>query len=141
MTRFGAQRIVLRSRKPCSQARQDVVGNAERGAPPLEPPAGNGGERAVVQQFDIVGDLRRIEIAHQVQRLQDFLGAAGEFRPVQDVDDRAFDRGHTDRHPLPIHGHGQVVGLPAATNAFGGVTKRQAPNGRSTRSVRPALMS
>jgi hypothetical protein len=31
--------------------------------------------------------------------------------------------------------------LPAATSAFGGVTKRQAPNGRPTSSVRPALMS
>jgi hypothetical protein len=63
MTGFGAQRIVFRSRKPCSQARQDVVGDAERGAPLPEPPAGNGGERAVVQQLDIVGDFRRIEIA------------------------------------------------------------------------------
>ena len=77
----------------------DVIGDTERAAPLLEPPAGNGGDRPVVQQLDIVGDLRRIEIAHQIQRLEDFLGAAPDFRPVQDIDDRAFDRGHTDSHP------------------------------------------
>lgn len=43
-------------------------------------------------------------MAHQID-------TAGEFRSVQNIDDRAFDGGHTDRHPLPIHGQGQVVGL------------------------------
>jgi hypothetical protein len=39
MTRFRAQRVVLRSRKPSPQVRQDVLGDTERGAPLLKPPA------------------------------------------------------------------------------------------------------
>ena len=30
---------------------------------------------------------------------------------MQDIDDRAFDRRHAHRHPLTIHGRGQVVCL------------------------------
>jgi hypothetical protein len=38
VTWFSAQRLVLRSRKPGPQTRQEMVGDAERAAPLLEPP-------------------------------------------------------------------------------------------------------
>ncbi|PBB32476.1 hypothetical protein CK221_25160 [Mesorhizobium sp. WSM3868] len=48
---------MLRSWEPCLQALQDIVGDAERGASFREPPAGNGGKRPVVQQFETFADL------------------------------------------------------------------------------------
>lgn len=96
---------MLRSWEQRSQACQHLLGYTERAAPLLKPPAGNGGDRAIVQQFDIVGDLHRDEIAHQVQRLQDFFDAARRFRPVQDIDERAFDHGtRTASTGLSVHG-------------------------------------
>ncbi len=109
---------MLRVWEPRSQACQDVIGDAERALPLFEPPARNGGDRPVFQQLDIVGGLRRIEIADQIQRLEDFLGAAREVRLVHDINDRAFDRRRTDRHPLPIYGHGQVVILAGRAQRF-----------------------
>jgi hypothetical protein len=43
--------------------------------------------------------------------LQDFFDTACEFRPVEDIDERPLDCGHTHCHTLPIHGRGQVVRL------------------------------
>lgn len=57
MAGFRAQRVLLRSWEPCLQALQDIVGDAERGASFREPPAGNGGKRPVVQQFETFADL------------------------------------------------------------------------------------
>src|SRR5207237_3137492 len=54
MTRFSIQRVVLRSWEPRSQACQHLIGDTERAAPLLEPPAGNRGDRPIVQQLDIV---------------------------------------------------------------------------------------
>jgi hypothetical protein len=38
VTWYSTQRVVLRSRKPGPQTRQNIVGDAERAAPLLEPP-------------------------------------------------------------------------------------------------------